>query len=58
MTSQEDLPCPAIAIVKGDGKVPQISAASILAKTARDRLMLEMDEPIRAMALPSTRDTA
>jgi ribonuclease HII len=40
----KDLPCPAIAIIKGDGKVPQISAASILAKTARDRLMLEMDE--------------
>jgi ribonuclease HII len=37
------LPCPAIAIVKGDGKIAEISAASILAKTARDRLMTEMD---------------
>ena len=38
-----DLPCPAIAIVRGDGKVPQISAASILAKTARDQFMIEME---------------
>ncbi len=32
------------AIVKGDGKVAAISAASILAKTARDALMLELHE--------------
>ena len=31
------------AIVGGDAKVPAISAASILAKTARDRIMLDMD---------------
>ncbi len=31
------------AIVKGDSKVAAISAASILAKTARDDLMLELD---------------
>ena len=31
------------AIVKGDSKVAAISAASILAKTARDALMLELD---------------
>ena len=37
------LPCRAEAIIKGDGKVPQISAASILAKVARDREMLELD---------------
>jgi len=34
-----DLPAPAVAIIKGDLKEPAISAASILAKTARDRLM-------------------
>ena len=32
------------AIVDGDALVPCISAASILAKTARDRLMVSMDE--------------
>ena len=31
------------AIVKGDSKVAAISAASILAKTARDALMLQLD---------------
>ena len=36
-----DLPYPAEAIVKGDAKVPAISAASILAKTARDAKMRE-----------------
>ncbi|MEO1304208.1 MAG: ribonuclease HII [Pseudomonadota bacterium] len=34
------LPAPAEAIIKGDLKEPAISAASILAKTERDRLML------------------
>lgn len=32
------------AIVKGDSKVAEISAASILAKTARDHAMLQMHE--------------
>lgn len=32
------------AIVGGDAKVPAISAASIIAKTTRDRIMLRMDE--------------
>lgn len=36
-----DLPCE--AIVKGDSKVMEISAASILAKTARDASLLELD---------------
>ena len=36
-----NLPAPADAIIKGDLKEPAISAASILAKTARDRLMLD-----------------
>lgn len=35
---------PSQAIVKGDSKVAAISAASILAKTARDELMLELHE--------------
>jgi ribonuclease HII len=37
------LPCSAEAIIQGDGKVPAISAASILAKVTRDREMVEMD---------------
>lgn len=37
------LPCTAEAIIKGDTKVPAISAASILAKVVRDREMMEMD---------------
>jgi len=36
-----DLDVPVEAIVKGDDKVPAISAASILAKVARDHAMLE-----------------
>ena len=35
----QQLPAPARAIIKGDLTEPAISAASILAKTARDRLM-------------------
>ena len=38
-----DLPCPARAIIKGDLTEPVISAASILAKTARDKVMTELD---------------
>jgi len=37
------LRCPARAIVGGDALVPAISAASIIAKVTRDRLMREMD---------------
>lgn len=36
------LSVPARAIVNGDNQVPEIAAASILAKTARDVLMLEL----------------
>lgn len=35
--------CPVEAVVKGDQKVPAVSAASILAKTSRDRLVAEYD---------------
>ena len=38
------LPCPVKTVVGGDGVSRSIAAASILAKTARDRLMGEMDE--------------
>ncbi|MCC6202863.1 MAG: ribonuclease HII [Gammaproteobacteria bacterium] len=38
-----ELSVPALAIVGGDDCVPAISAASILAKVARDRHMLELD---------------
>jgi ribonuclease HII len=38
-----NLPCAARAIVDGDALEPVISAASILAKVARDRLMTVMD---------------
>ena len=37
------LPCPARAIVGGDRDVAAISAASILAKTARDLQLVELD---------------
>jgi len=37
------LPCPVHAIVKGDRLVASISAASILAKTARDAVLVELD---------------
>lgn len=39
-----DLPVPVRMIVGGDGKVPSISAASILAKVARDAEMAALDE--------------
>ncbi len=38
------VPFPVQAIVKGDALIPAISAASILAKTDRDRLMLKIAE--------------
>lgn len=39
-----EFPCPAEAVVKGDGRVPAISAASILAKVARDAEMRDLHE--------------
>lgn len=40
----KDLPCPGRAIVGGDALEPAISAASILAKVTRDRLMVALDD--------------
>lgn len=37
------LPCPVRTVIRGDATVPAISAASILAKVARDREMCELD---------------
>ena len=37
------LPCPSLAIVRGDGRSLSIAAASIIAKVTRDRMMLEFD---------------
>ena len=37
------LPCDVTTVVKGDSLSLSIAAASILAKTARDRLMIELD---------------
>lgn len=37
-------PCSAQAVVKGDAKVAAIAAASILAKVARDRYMVELEK--------------
>jgi ribonuclease HII len=38
------LPCEVRTVVGGDGLSLSIAAASILAKTARDRLMIEADD--------------
>lgn len=40
----KDLPCPGRAIIGGDALEPAISAASILAKVSRDRLMVQLDQ--------------
>ena len=40
----EDLNIPNKAIIKGDYKSKSISAASIIAKVTRDRMMIELDE--------------
>lgn len=40
----QSLPCPARAIVRGDATEPAISAASILAKVTRDRILVEYEK--------------
>lgn len=42
------LPCPATAVVKGDSISISIAAASIMAKTERDLVMLELDREFPA----------
>jgi ribonuclease HII len=39
-----ELPCQVEAIIKGDQKIPAISAASIIAKVERDTEMIKMDD--------------
>ena len=39
-----EVTCRATAIVGGDARIPSISAASIVAKVTRDRMMVELDE--------------
>lgn len=39
----DGLPCPATAIIGGDGRSLSIAAASIAAKVSRDRLMAKLD---------------
>jgi len=45
------LAIPARAVVRGDANVPEIAAASILAKTARDRAMLALHRQYPAYGL-------
>jgi ribonuclease HII len=37
------LTCPSRAVIKGDRDIPAISAASIIAKTVRDAMLVELD---------------
>jgi ribonuclease HII len=39
-----DLPCPAEALIKGDGRSLSIAAASIVAKVSRDKIMAKLAE--------------
>ena len=46
-----ELPCPSRTVIGGDALEPAISAASIIAKVARDRLMVALDEAYPAYGL-------
>jgi ribonuclease HII len=39
-----ELACPAEAVIKGDDRIPAISAASVIAKVARDQEMVQLDQ--------------
>ncbi|MDO5658265.1 MAG: ribonuclease HII [Paracoccus sp. (in: a-proteobacteria)] len=45
-----DLPCAGLAVVKGDGRSLSIAAASIIAKVARDRIMVDLAQQFPAYA--------
>lgn len=59
-----DLPCPAEALVKGDARCLSIAAASIAAKVARDRIMVDLAQQFpgygweRNMGYPSAEHRA
>ena len=39
-----DLPCPVHTVIGGDGEIPSVAAASIVAKVVRDRIMRRVHE--------------
>jgi ribonuclease HII len=47
------LPCPHLAVVRGDSLSVSVAAASVLAKVTRDRLMRELDARYPGYALAS-----
>ena len=51
-------PIPQTSIIKGDAKSVSISAASIIAKVTRDRMMKELGESILNMDLSNIWDMA
>ncbi len=48
------LPCPAQALVGGDGRSVSIAAASIIAKVTRDRLMARLGRALSGLRLRAT----